>query len=426
MPRSPQFLTAFAAFILAFMMLVLCGCTEQREVIGQAYVAPQTLTVRSQISLKSGSVATVKHGDKVGIVDVQRRLVKVLTAGGAEGWVDSADLLSVAQMDQIRKEREADRALPSEGEAKAYEVLNVHLEPTRKSPAIAQINEGIAVAMLARTMAPKNALPMKSSPLVVEKRPPPSRRSKREQQAKSNFRLPPRPPPPKPPANWQELSAERVDAVQTPKQMADEKKKLEAAAKTAKKAEEDKKPVVIEDWTLVRTKAGDIGWVLTRNLLISIPDDVAQYAEGKKITSYFELGTVNDEVKGLKHHWLWTTLGGKETQDFDSWRVFYWNSRKHRFETSHRQRDLAGYFPVLVDPAQQGVKGRTFHLIAKDDDGKFRKRSYSFDGALVHLIGTEDYDISAGGAAGKPGGLDTGKLQAKAPSRDGSGATGLI
>lgn len=192
MPRSPQFLTALIPpFILAFLVLVLCGCTEQREVIGQAYVAPQTLAVRSQISLKSGSVATVKHGDKVAIVDVQRRLVKILTAGGAEGWVDSADLLSVAQMNQIRKEREADRALPSEGEAKAYEILNVHLEPTRKSPAIAQIKEGVAVAMLARTIAPKNAMPMKSSPLVVEKRPPPSRRSRREQQAKSNFRLPP-------------------------------------------------------------------------------------------------------------------------------------------------------------------------------------------------------------------------------------------
>ena len=56
--------------------------------IGQACVAAQTLAVRSQISLKSGSVATVKHGDKVGIVDVQRRLVKVLTAERTEGWVD--------------------------------------------------------------------------------------------------------------------------------------------------------------------------------------------------------------------------------------------------------------------------------------------------------------------------------------------------
>ena len=112
---------------------------------------------------------------------------------------------------------------------------------------------------------------------------------------------------------------------------------------------------------------------------------------------------MNDEVKGLKHHWLWTTLGSKETQDFDSWRVFYWNSHKHRYETSYRQRDLEGYFPVIVDPADQGAKGRTFHLITKDDDGKFRRRTYLFDGVLVHLTGTEDYDRSTGGAPAKTG-----------------------
>ena len=47
----------------------------------------------------------------------------------------------------------------------------------------------------------------------------------------------------------------------------------------------------MEDWTLLRTKGGDIGWALTRNLLISIPDDVGQYAEGRRITSDFDLGT---------------------------------------------------------------------------------------------------------------------------------------
>ena len=35
----------------------------------------------------------------------------------------------------------------------------------------------------------------------------------------------------------------------------------------------------MEDWSLVRTKDGQIGWVLTRNLDMSIPDEVAQYAK---------------------------------------------------------------------------------------------------------------------------------------------------
>jgi hypothetical protein len=99
--------------------------------------------------------------------------------------------------------------------------------------------------------------------------------------------------------------------------------------------------------------------------------------------------------------------------DFDSWRVFLWNRRRHRYETSYRQHDLEGYFPVHVDPAEANADTRTFQLVTKDDDGKFRRRSYVFDGSRVHLTGTEDYTP---GAAPKPQpvpSIDTGKLQMK-------------
>ncbi len=101
------------------------------------------------------------------------------------------------------------------------------------------------------------------------------------------------PPPPKPPANWQELSAERIDGAESTANIKATEDKQAADKKTA----ELKKPVVMEDWTLVRTKDDQCGWVLSRNLAMSIPDEVAQYAEGKRITSYFDLGAVNDDEK---------------------------------------------------------------------------------------------------------------------------------
>lgn len=395
-------------------LLALVSCAEERQTLGRAYVAPQTLNVRSEISLKSGSVTALKHGDRVTIIDVQRKMVKVQTASGSEGWVDSNDLLSPEQMRQIEQERERQRALPPQGAATAFEVLNIHIEPSRRSPAFAQIQEGSGVVMLGRLRVPKNALPKETSSLVVE-RPQPVKRPKKEQPAKSAFRPPTKPSPPKPPANWMDLSAERIDGAQSSKEIAAGKKKA-AQDLAAKKSAEAKKPVVMEDWTLVRTKAGDTGWVLTRNLLISIPDEVAQYAEGKRITSYFELGSVNDEEKGLKHHWLWTTLAGDDPVDFDSWRVFIWNLRRHRYETSYRQRDLAGYFPVQVEPTEGKTIGRRFHIVTKDDDEKFRRRTYSFDGTLVHLIGTEDLtgEPSTPMTQAKPDGLDTNKMASKA------------
>ena len=98
--------------LLSTGLLLLGGCTEEaRQTLGQAYVAPQTLNVRSEISMKSGAVTKLKHGELVNIVDVQRRMVKVETRSGNEGWVDSTDLLSLEQMKEIREERMRQRAL---------------------------------------------------------------------------------------------------------------------------------------------------------------------------------------------------------------------------------------------------------------------------------------------------------------------------
>ena len=221
------------------------------------------------------------------------------------------------------------------------------------------------------------------------------------------------PAPPKPPDNWQELSAERIDGAESTAGIKANKDKQAAAKKTA----ELTKPVVLEDWTQVRTKDNQCGWVLSRNLMMSIPDEVAQYAEGKRITSYFDLGAVNDDLKGVKHDWLWTTSSEPESYDFDSWRVFIWNRRRHRYETSFRQHDVEGYFPVHVDPTDSSTHGRTFELITKDDDNQFRRRSYVFDGGRVHLSQIEGYHPGESSKRPNANALDTNNLQAKIPKQ---------
>ena len=73
---------------------------------------------------------------------------------------------------------------------------------------------------------------------------------------------------------------------------------------------------------------------------MAIPDDVAQYAEGHRITSYFALSDVRDG-DAVKHNWLWTTIAsGDHPYDFDSFRVFTWSLRRHRYETAYIQRNV--------------------------------------------------------------------------------------
>lgn len=389
---------------LSITLLGLAGCgVPSSDVLGHAYVAPASLHLRREVGQKS-TVAVLKHGEKVSIVDVRRRFVKIRSAKGGEGWVDSNELLSPEQMDQLRRERERALSLPSQAAAAPFEPLNLHIEADRRSPAFAQIPEGASVAVLAHRLAPKNNAAPRAPAFVIE-RPQPARKPHHEKQSKTSAYLPPKPPAPKPPPNWEQLFAPPMESAVSPESK---------PAANARPASDLSKPVVLEDWTLVRTKDNQCGWVLSRNLMMSIPDEVAQYAEGKHITSYFDLGVVNDEAKGPKHNWLWTTSAEPEPYDFDSWRVFLWNRRHHRYETSYRQRDLEGYFPVHVDAPDANPGGRAFEIITKDDDGQFRRRTYLFDGVRVHLIGTEAVRPGGVPAESKPAALDAQKLQQNA------------
>ena len=139
-----------------------------------------------------------------------------------------------------------------------------------------------------------------------------------------------------------------------------------------------------DDWSLVRLSPSESGWVLTRMLFMSIPDEVAQYAEGHRITSYLSLGEVNDRGQ-VKHNWLWTTIAkGREPYQFDSFRVFVWSQRRHRYETAYIERNLKGYYPVQVIPVP-GAPPR-FSLVVEDKDGSRLLKTYMFQGFRVRLV----------------------------------------
>lgn len=358
--------------IFLFACVLHSGCNRiVSDTTTYAYVAPTTLNLRPEISQKNNSVAVLHHGDRVSIVDVRRRFVRVRTAKGVEGWVDAAQLLTAEKWAQVQRDSEAALRMSSEGAAGVYEPLNIHIEPNRQSPAFAKIPDGGSVEVLSHRLQPKLSGPMKP-PVFNIQRPQPIRKSDRKnKEPKSAFPYPKIAAPTVPP-----------DALETE----DEDEKAKNQSQTPAK------PIVMEDWTLVRTKDRQVGWVLTRNLVMSIPDEVAQYAEGHRITSYFSLGSVTDEEKGKKYNWLWTTMGDQESYDFDAWRVFIWNRRRHRYETSHRQHDVEGYFPVQVEPADPGAVERRFSLIMRDDNGKLLLKSFRFDGTRVHADGVAPYE----------------------------------
>jgi hypothetical protein len=364
----------------------LAGCSSgppRQSEIGEAFAGPATLKLRKDIDPRSAEVVTVTHGERLGIIGRRRRFVRVRTSKGVEGWTDLRQLLASEQMAELNKLAETAQRLPSQGAATVYEGLNAHTQPNRQAPSFYRIKEGETVDVVAHELSPR--VPFENKTIL----PPPVPKPKPQPKPKEEPRIPkpPMPPAPRLPDDWLEISKLPV---QPPSEEPDD--------------EDPPKPTPIDDWALVRLGNGRAGWVLTASLKMNIPDEVAQYSEGHRITSYFATGDVNDNGQ-VRHHWLWTTISsGRVPYEFDSFRYFIWNLRKHRYETAYVERNLKGYFPVEVHPVQVTTASKTekfpgFSVIVEEDGVRYRK-TYSYQIYLVRLVSKERLDNPA--APGEP------------------------
>ena len=365
------------------MLLAACrpGGSRHAPAIGQAYVGPAVLNLRRDISLQSSTAATVKHGERLEILQQRRVFYRVRTAGGAEGWTSGSQLLSAGDMAEMKQLTERASKMQNQGEATVYDALNVHTQPSSHSPSFTQLKPKEKFVVLTHVVTPRVDLP--HAPLVP---PAPKKVPAAKKEAKSSSRIPPPPMPSPPPlpGNWVELSRPT---------MQDE----EAAGQQEQQDEDTTRPPPVEDdWSLVRNAAGQTGWVLTRKLTMAIPDEVAQYAEGHRIVSYFSLGEIEDGA-AKKNVWLWTTVSdGHPPYDFDSFRVFIWSVKRHRYETAYIERKIVGYAPVLVEQIPYAGISRTagapvkypgFSICMRKQDGSMVRRDYVLLTNIVRFAG---------------------------------------
>jgi len=356
--------------VFGAVSIVSCGSRPAAPPTeGVAYVGPLTLNLRKDLASKSPPAGEAKHGDRVDILETRRRFVRVRTSQGLEGWTDSTFLLSSQQMDELRQLAEGAAKLPSIGAATTYDALNMHTAPSRQSPSFFQIPEGAPVEVVGHRATPRV---QPSAPPPAPRRAAPTKKSKTKESKQAALSLPPAPRP-LPPRDWQEMSRPTVK---------DFPDYTPPAAPP---------PPALDDWNLVRTRDGKAGWVLARMLFMAIPDDVAQYAEGHRITSYFALGDVKDGDQ-VKRNWLWTTIGkGTEAGEFDSFRVFVWSTRRHRYETAYIERNVTGYFPVALEP-NSSESEQAFSLVLQDKDGKLYKRTYAFSGYRIRMVSKTPFE----------------------------------
>jgi len=133
-------------------------------------------------------------------------------------------------------------------------------------------------------------------------------------------------------------------------------------------------------------------------LVMSIPDRVARYAEGQRISSYFPLGEPVEYEGEKYYHYLWTTQKHTlEPYEFDGFRVFIFNTKRHRYETAYMDKQVKGFYPVSLTTTQITENRKlltvpAFTVIVEEDDGKLYKRTYSFQLYRVRLVDRQPWD----------------------------------
>jgi len=149
-PRKKVFHLVFAA-----IMLSACGRRHSR-VLETDYVSAPQVTLRDQLSQVYNRVGTVKNGDRVDVLDREKRFAKVRTASGLEGWVEQRYLVTQQVYAGFQKLAEQEKNSQIEGTAATRNDTNLHVEPGRDTEHLYQLLQGAKVSVLKRATVEKN------------------------------------------------------------------------------------------------------------------------------------------------------------------------------------------------------------------------------------------------------------------------------
>lgn len=338
-PPYPSHLCRLAvAFALAAVLLLgLTACNRKgRRVLEVNYVSAVQATLRDQVAVIYNRVGTVRNGERVEVLEREKRFSRVRIAGGIEGWIEQRYLVSQDTYDALQKLTQENLSDPVQAAAVLRNDTNLHLTPGRESEHLYQLSAGAKASVLKRATTEK----------LTGTAPAPAKPAK--------------------------LSGGKISGGKVPSGS------------------------VLEDWWLVRDSENRVGWVLARMVDLDVPLDVAQYAEGQRFVAFFVLNQVKDAGKeGADKdknvsQYLCAITEPRDglPYDYDQIRVFTWNVRKHRYETAYREHGLNGVLPITVTNENFDKEGTlpVFILRVKDDSGNVSERKYKLNTPMVRRV----------------------------------------
>jgi hypothetical protein len=126
------------------------------------------------VSAVFSKTGTVKNGDRVQILERERRFVRVRTASGVEGWIEQRSLVPESVYDGFQKLTQQAQSDPVQATGTTRNDTNLHLEPGRETEHLYLLNQASKVSILQRATAEKSvpsAMPKPANPKSESSKP---------------------------------------------------------------------------------------------------------------------------------------------------------------------------------------------------------------------------------------------------------------
>jgi SH3-like domain-containing protein len=316
---------ALAVTLAVASLIALAGCSRRsHHVLAVNYVSAVQATLRDQVATIYNRVATVKNGERVEVLEREKRFSRVRTSAGIEGWIEQRYLVDQETYDALQKLTQANLSDPVQAPGVLRNDTNLHLTPGRETEHLYQLSTGAKVSVLKRATAEKQpgtvsapAKPGKAAPGPVLE-------------------------------DWWLVrdTQNRVGWVLA--RMVD----IDVPLEVAQYAE---------------------GQRFVAFFALNQVQDQGKEGADKSVSQY--LCAITEPRDGLPY-------------DFDQIRVFTWNVKKHRYETAYREHGLDGVLPVTVTSENFDKEGvlPVFVLRVKDDSGNISERKYKMNSPIVRRV----------------------------------------
>lgn len=291
-----------------------------------AYVSAPQAALRDQVAAMYNRVGNVKNGERVEVLDREKRFARVRTASGIEGWIEQRYLVDQKIYDALQKLTQENQNDPVQAPGVLRNDTNLHVTPGRETEHLYQLASGAKVAILKRATEEKQGAAAPPKPTT-----------------KSGAKAPAGP-------VLEDWWLVRDDQARV-------------------------------GWVLARMVDVDVPLEIAqyaegqRFVAFFVLDQVPDNDKGvqKQVAEY--LCVLTDPHDGLPF-------------DFDQIRVFSWNGRKHRYETAYREHGLNGVLPVTITKQDFEKEGTlpVFIVRVRDEEGNISERTYKLNTPIVRRV----------------------------------------